>query len=140
MLHMTGFPVWSKKLKLPQLHCLPMSSPLPRAMAKWNLHGYIKMLDFKFVFINIIRLWSIRWKRLIGVYLRTTHISINFCKMKQIFSNFFNLIALFIQNTKEQLGGQITSVPDLTSQTLIRTQLLFSRSDLKKPIFWRVRS
>ena len=60
--------------------------------------------------------------------------------MKQIFSNFSNLIALFIQNTKEQLGGQITSVPDLTSQTLIRTQLLFSRPDLKKPIFWRVRS
>ena len=58
--------------------------------------------------------------------------------MKQIFSNFSNLIALFIQNTKE--GGQITSVPDLTSQTLIRTQLLFSRLDLKKPIFWRVRS
>ena len=60
--------------------------------------------------------------------------------MKQIFSNFSNLIALFIQNTKEQLGGQITSVPDLTSQTLIRTQLLFSGPDLKKPIFWRVRS
>ena len=60
--------------------------------------------------------------------------------MKQIFSNFFNLIALFIQNTEEQLGGQITSVPDLTSQTLIRTQLFFSRPDLKKPIFLRVRS
>ena len=55
--------------------------------------------------------------------------------MKQIFSNFSNLIALFIQNTKEQSGGQITSVPDLTSQTLIRTQLLFSWPDLKKPIF-----
>ena len=60
--------------------------------------------------------------------------------MKQIFSNFSNLIALFIQNTKEQTEGQITSVPDFTSQTLIRTQLLFSRPNLKKPIFWRVRS
>ena len=58
--------------------------------------------------------------------------------MKQIFSNFSNLIALFIQNNKEQLGGQITSVPDLTSQTLIRTQLLFSRPDLKKPKYlWK---
>ena len=60
--------------------------------------------------------------------------------MKQIFSNFSNLIALYIQNTKEQNRGQITSVPDLTSQTLIRTQHYFSRADLKKPIFWRVRS
>ena len=55
--------------------------------------------------------------------------------MKQIFSKFSNLIALLIQNTKEQTRGQITSVPDLASQTLIRTQLLFSRPDLKKPIF-----
>ena len=60
--------------------------------------------------------------------------------MKQIFSNFSNLIALFIQNTKEHTEDQITSVPDLTSQTLIRTQLLFFRHDLKKPIFRRVRS
>ena len=118
-----------KKLKLPRLHYLPMPSPLPRAMAKWSLPGYIKLLDFKFVFINIIRLWFIRWKRLTGVYLRTTHISINICKMKQIFSIFSNLIALFIQNTKEQTRSQITSVPDLTSQTLIRIQLLFSRPD-----------
>ena len=55
--------------------------------------------------------------------------------MKHIFSNFTHLIALFIQNTTEQTRGEITSVPDLTSQTLIRTQLLFSRPDLKKPIF-----
>ena len=55
--------------------------------------------------------------------------------MKQIFSNFSNLIALFTQNTKEQTGGQITSVPDLTSQILIRTQLLFSRPDLKNLFF-----
>ena len=59
--------------------------------------------------------------------------------MKQVFSNFSNLIALFIQKNKEQLGSQITSVPDLTSQTLIRTHLLFSRPDLKI-YFWRVRS
>ena len=58
--------------------------------------------------------------------------------MKKIFSNFSNSIALFIQNTKEQTRGQITSVPDLTLQTLIRTQLLFSWPDLKKTIFWRV--
>ena len=55
--------------------------------------------------------------------------------MKQIFSNFSILIALFIQNTKEQTEGQVTTVPDLTSQTLIRTQLLFSRSDFKKTYF-----
>ena len=55
--------------------------------------------------------------------------------MKQIFSKFSNLIALLMQNTKEQTRGQITSVPDLTSQTLIRTQLLFSRPDLKKNYF-----
>ena len=60
--------------------------------------------------------------------------------MKQVFSNFSNSIALFIQNTKEQKRGQITSVPNLTSQTLIHTQLLFFRPDFKKPIFWRVRS
>ena len=64
-----------------------------------------------------------------------SYYSINFCKIKQIFSNFSNLIALFIQNTKEQKRGQITSVPDLTSQTLIRTQLLFSRPDLEKPFY-----
>ena len=55
--------------------------------------------------------------------------------MKQIFSNFSNLIALFIRNTKEQTRVQITSVNELTSQALIRTQLLFSRPDLKKTFF-----
>ena len=55
--------------------------------------------------------------------------------MKQIFSNFSYLIALFIQKTKEQTRGQTISVPDLTSQALIRTQLLFFRSDLKNSIF-----
>ena len=55
--------------------------------------------------------------------------------MKQIFSNFTNLTAMFIQNTTEQTRGQITFVPDLTSQTLIRNQLHFFRPDLKKLFF-----